>query len=295
MGLCKLCRQERLLQHSHLIPRAFYRLLRTPGLDDPNPIVADADLTRASQEQLVQPLLCADCEGRLNRNGEHWVLSKSYRLQGPSPLYTALSHATPDPAFGSGTVYSALTIPGMNIDRLVYFGASIFWRAAVADWRVNRKLVELVRLGRTYEEQFRQYHNGEAEFPANGVLWVAVVRSEHTSPVISFPTGERDGNYHRHTFDVLGLSYILYVGSCVPKEIRRLCAVRSPERYMFFTDIDPVIDRNFRRLSNKSTPSSKLAAMTKKDLSEFPQVVRDQMARLGTARLGRKGPKSPAK
>jgi hypothetical protein len=139
MGVCKLCRRERQLQRSHLMPRAFYTLLRTTGMDDPSPIVADSEVTRASQEQMAQPLLCADCEDRLNRNGEKWVLSKSYRLQGPAPLYAALSNASPDPAFESGTVYSAPSVPGMNIDQLVYFGASIFWRASAADWRLNRK------------------------------------------------------------------------------------------------------------------------------------------------------------
>jgi len=243
---------------------------------------------------MAQPLLCSDCEARLNRHGEKWVLSKGYRLQGPSPLYAALSNASPDPAFPSGTVYSALAVPDINIDQLVYFGASIFWRASVADWRLNRKPAELVWLGSPYEEQFRQYLHGDAEFPANAVLWVAVARSEHPSPVFAFPAGERVGSYHRHTFDVLGLSYMLYVGNCLPEEVRRLCAVRSPNRYMFFTDIDPIIDRNFRRRFSESPPSPKLAALREKDLSEFPQIVRDQMANLAKARCGRKGPKSSA-
>jgi hypothetical protein len=286
MGICKLCRQERHLQRSHLIPRAFYNLLRTPGLSDPSPIVADSERTRASQEQLAQPLLCTQCEGLLNRNGEQWVLAKTYRLRGPSPLYVALSNALPDPTFGSGTVYSALSVPDININRLVYFGTSIFWRASIADWTLHRKPAELMRLGSEYNEQFRQYLTGEAEFPSKAVLWVAVVRSEHPSPVIAFPVGERDEGYHRHTFDVLGLSYILYVGSRIPKELRRFCAVRSPERFIFFTDINPIIDRNFRKLFKASPPSSKLAALREKDLSELPKIVRDQMDNLNKGRGG---------
>lgn len=295
VGVCKLCRTERPLQRSHLIPRAFYRLLRTPGMDDPNPIIADSEVTRVSQEQMAQPLLCAECEDRFSRNGEKWVLSKSYRLQGPSPLYTALCNASPHPAFGSGTVYSALSTAGINLDQLVYFGASIFWRASIADWSLNRRRAELIRLGGLYEEQFRQYLHGEAEFPANAVLWVAVVRSEDPAPVISLPTGERVGRYHRYTFDVLGLSYMLYVGGGLSEELRRFCAVRSPNRYMFFTDIDAVIERNSRSLFDKSAPSPKLTELERKDLSELPQIIRNQMANLAKRRRGTEAPRSPAR
>jgi hypothetical protein len=184
-------------------------------------------------------------------------------------------------------------IPDVNVDQLVYFGTSIFWRASLGGWRVNGKLVEMMRLGSLYEEQFRQYLNGEAKFPANAVLWVAVIRSEHPPPVISFPTGERVGSYHRHTFDVLGLSYMLYVGRGLPEEIRQLCAFRSPSRYMFFTDISPIIERNARGVFNDSRPSRKLVELTGKNPSELPETLRDQMASLTRARSASQASKSP--
>jgi hypothetical protein len=46
---------------------------------------------------------------------------------------------------------------------------------------LGRKTAELMRLG-NYEEQFGQFLLGVAEFPANAVIWVAVVRSEHPAP-----------------------------------------------------------------------------------------------------------------
>jgi hypothetical protein len=276
--ICKLCQQEKPLLNSHLIPRAFYKLLRTPGLENPNPIIADGETTRATQDQMAQPLFCAECEDRLNKNGESWVLSKGYRLKGPSVLYEALSAATPVPAFQSGTVYSALSIPQIDLDKLVYFGASIFWRSSVADWALGRKTTELMRLGSRYEEDFRKYLYGVAEFPVNAAIWVAVVRSEHPAPVISYPTGERVRGYHRHTFDVLGLSYMLHVGNRLPEDVRRLCGARSPSRYLFFTNIDRILDRNARRAFCKSPPSRKLAALRDKHLSgDMPPILREQL------------------
>ena len=136
-GICKLCLREGQLLRSHLIPRAYYKLLRTPGADDPNPITAYEDITRTSQDQMAQRLLCEACEDRLNKSGERWVLLNNYRLDGPSPMYRALLAAKADTKFPSGTVYSALSVPEIDIEKLVYFGASIFWRASVADWTIG--------------------------------------------------------------------------------------------------------------------------------------------------------------
>ena len=90
------------------------------------------------------------------------------------------------------------------------------------------KPVRLVQLGKAYEEEFRQYLHGEAAFPRNAAIWVAVVRSEAPAPLINFPVDEIKGKYHQHHFDVFGLSYFLYVGGSLPEEVTRHCAARSP-------------------------------------------------------------------
>lgn len=264
-GKCKLCLQNAKLQKSHLIPRACYKLLRTPGADDPNPIVFDQAVTRTSQDQMVQHLLCPACEDLLNKNGESWVLLNNYRLAGPSPLYEALKAVRAEPEYRSGTVYSSLAVPGVDIDKLIYFGASIFWRASVADWSMGGRPVPLIHLGRTYDEQFRQYLHGEAEFPRNAALWVAVLRSEDPPPLINFPAGEFKGKYHQHHFDIFGLSYMLYVGDGLPVEMTKFCAVRTAKRLMFFTDIGPVVDRRAAEFFKKSVPTRKLVERTRKD------------------------------
>lgn len=212
-----------------------------------------------------QHLLCEACEDRINKNGERWVLLNNYRLDGPSPMYRALCGAKADPKFRSGTIYSALQIPQIDINKLIYFGASVFWRASVAEWTMSGKKVQLIRLGAKYEEQFRQYLNGESGFPDNAAIWVAVVRSESPPPLINFPVGESVGKYHRHSFNVLGLDYFLYVGGNLPEEITRHCAARTPERYMFFTDIESVIERKAAGVFNKATPTKKLRERAAKD------------------------------
>src|SRR5207249_11264465 len=70
LGMCKLCKTESELQNSHLLAAGFYRLLRVPEANDPNPIRIDAKITTFTSDQVTRHLLCAGCEDRFNRNGE---------------------------------------------------------------------------------------------------------------------------------------------------------------------------------------------------------------------------------
>ena len=94
--------------------------------------------------------------------------------------------------------------------------------------------------------------------PRNAAIWVAVASSEEPPPLINYPVGEIIGTYHRHHFDVFGLSFMLHVGGRLPEEVTRYCAVRTTERYMFFTNIGPVLDRRAAEFFSKSKPSQKL-------------------------------------
>ena len=77
----------------------------------------------------------------------------------------------------------------------------------MADWSMGSRAVPLIGLGCTYDEQFRQHLHGEAEFPRNAVLWVAVVRSEEPPPLVNFPVGEIEAKASpasfRHLWSVL--------------------------------------------------------------------------------------------
>jgi hypothetical protein len=154
LGACGLCLATAPLQHSHLLPRAIYHDLRTPGLADPNPITLLGGKTNVSQAQITAQLLCSECEQRFSREGENYVLLTAFRRPGKFRLFEMLHRATPLPQYSSHTVYSGLSVPGLEIDRLVYFGASVFWRASAATFRNTGQGVALVSLAR-YEEDFR--------------------------------------------------------------------------------------------------------------------------------------------
>ena len=51
-GTCALCMQMKDLQDSHLLPRAFYKLARSAGEKNPNPIVVTPIVAMKTSKQV---------------------------------------------------------------------------------------------------------------------------------------------------------------------------------------------------------------------------------------------------
>jgi hypothetical protein len=131
-GSCKLCQSRDVaLRDSHLLPKGGYRLLtRSEGGNAP--VIMNSQIAFSKDEQVRGHVLCGDCETRLNANGEGWMLSQCYRVREGFALKNALELAVPVYADGSNLrVYSAATVAEIDVPKLVYFAASVFWRASV--------------------------------------------------------------------------------------------------------------------------------------------------------------------
>jgi hypothetical protein len=182
-----------------------------------------------TSRQITAHLLCRDCEQRFNRNGEQWVLANGFRGQGNFRLQSILKSSSPLGRARS-QVFAGAELKDVDMDRLCYFGASVFWRAAVHRWQGE----ERIDLG-PYQEEFRRYLIGTADFPTNAVLVVDVSDAEKPMEGAYCPIGGRaiSAAYHQFTFMLPGILFTLLVGQGIPPEQRRLCAVRSDERLIF--------------------------------------------------------------
>src|SRR5208282_3621628 len=72
------------------------------------------------------------------------------------------------------SVFRGIEVPG--IEQLIYFGMSVFWRAAAHEWNVLGKDYK-ISLG-PYEEPIRRYLLGETAFPGKVTLSVRVSDGE---------------------------------------------------------------------------------------------------------------------
>lgn len=233
-GRCALCKNIRELQKSHLLPAALYRRMRTENDANPNPVMMTRKISRQTSQQLKAYLLCQECERRFNASGETWVLAR-YFHENKFLLHDILMSATPIWPNRNISVFAAKKIPSIKVRKLVYFASSVFWRASVHSWKFWGVPVN-IDLGKRYEEEFRQYLLGAADFPNNAVIWVSVCASRESHPSFNFPAGKRIDTYHHYHFAIPGIVFDLFVGGVIPLASRRMCTLRSQENFIYLSE-----------------------------------------------------------
>jgi hypothetical protein len=230
-GICRLCLQERELRNSHLLPKSMYRLLRNDGFSNPNPFIHGEERGVQTSKQAQQYLLCGECEQRFSKRGEAWVIAHCWRSVGEFRIQEILFHSTPIHENDELKIYAGASIPELDMDKLVYFGASVFWRAAVCEWNLLSERVH-IRLG-VYAEELRRFLVDEATVPRNVVLHIGVSALSGTLDASLFPKSSRTkAGIHRHRFIIPGMYFTMLAGSQITDNERLLCAAQSSGRHI---------------------------------------------------------------
>lgn len=258
---CRLCGERDDLRRSHIFPAGVFRRLRNPSSSNPNPIHITRKGVAASSRQPTAFLLCGACEQRLNVHGESYVESICWQREGKFPLLELLQSG-PHFRLESGLVVCmAKEIPRIDIRRLVYFAASIFWRASVYR-RSFEDSVNRVDLGERYREEFRKYLLGDSDFPQNAALMVSVSPAPRASQSACYPSGQRFRGAHAWRFTIPGVAFDLFLGKLMPKPIRKMCILRSPRNLIFITEkVDERLAEAIVELARKAIRSSPRAAI----------------------------------
>jgi hypothetical protein len=145
-------------------------------------------------------------------------------------LQEALEKASPYAMTSWSRLYHAARIPAINIGNLAYFGASVFWRASVHNFRTGKHKGTTKGLLGPYEAEFREYLLGKREFPENSALWVAVTESDDTaiSANVLEPIRRRPvASCKVHKFFLLGINFLLHVGKRMDASFKSMCLVRG--------------------------------------------------------------------
>jgi hypothetical protein len=237
MEQCKLCLQRvASLRDSHFLSAGIYRILRDDDEKNPNPWVLSGKGAVQSSRQMKARLLCADCEQRLSKHGENWVLKHCLRKDGSFPLASILAARTPDISSPPNPtkIYYAAGIPEINISALAYFAASIFWRGSIHPWRDDGSIP--VELG-PFQEQFRKYLMGQEAFPKDASLWLMVREGKEIGRLTYAPIGARQGNFHTYKFPMPGVAFSLTVSKNIPANHREICLVHGPGNPVIVTSL----------------------------------------------------------
>lgn len=239
-GTCRLClREGQSLLLSHFVPAGAYRLVRDDDAPNPNPVIVSTTVTIQSSQQARDHLLCADCEDRFNKRGEGWFFQNCWRSNQNFPISSALQASEPSSESSSGfRVYRGADISSIDVDRLAYFGFSLFWRAAVHDWKLAADPPPIrLRLG-PYESSLRQYLVG-GQAPTNCSLIIAISArpSDPINQAVAFPyLAMKTNTYSKYKAVILGVTYLMFVGKKLPASVRALNSVGSPDRFICLSE-----------------------------------------------------------
>jgi hypothetical protein len=240
-GTCKLCLQEAELCDSHFLPASIYAQLRDPTLKNPNPVLMTKDISLTTSLQITDHVLCNACEQRFSALGETWVLANMARPEGFA-IQEELLKVRPIDSNECFAYFSSTAMPAVDMDALVYFAMSVFWRAAVHEWRNVSGTMRGIDLG-AFQEPIRLFLLGGA-FPVDAVLLVSVWPTRDVFPGTYTPRRGTAPGYEAFNFLIPGLEFKLLLGDQIPDLLRAMCSHASPQRFIFtsMTVVDDTID-----------------------------------------------------
>lgn len=170
-GTCKMCNCPKTLVSSHLMPASLYDYCRV-GEHRPLRITDGFVLPTDKQTQTV--LLCNECEGILNRDGESWITTKLATSEKTFPLYDILTTQSPIINDADTSLYFASKNPDIKVDKLKHFALGMFWKASVHSWTATNSDPK-IELG-PYSQAIREWLRRGAKFPEHIYLLVFMSR-----------------------------------------------------------------------------------------------------------------------
>ena len=197
LGNCRLCREERALCRSHIIPESAFK----PSYDATHRahlITVDTGRRRSIQVGYRERLLCQDCEQRLNRFEDYFA--------------DVWFHGKRPEAVQPGTV----TVSGLDYARFKLFHMSVLWRAGIS----SRPQFRDVRLG-PHQERLRKMVLAEdpgdpTEYPFWGLMLHDADSGHVFDDVIIEPGATRIEGHSVYTFTFGGCSWFYIASTHAP-------------------------------------------------------------------------------
>jgi hypothetical protein len=183
--------------------------------------------------QVHDYLLCHHCEQLLSKNGEDYVMPLVKRGSSVFPLLEMMNKHTPI-ATGpnNGDVFSAPEI-GIDIEKIAYYGLSMFWRAAVHVWTSLKGQTISGNLGSDDLEAIRKYLQGDASWPPGIVLQVTVCTDLISQDTVQAPTDWENDKYQGASMVVFGIFFMLVRGVVAGDREWIKCCTTAP-RFVIF-------------------------------------------------------------
>lgn len=256
---CALCLQTKSLLESHFIPAAIYKNLIDPTGTIKNMIATNLSVASEESKQIKQSLLCQDCEIRFQQGGEHWVLSRRLMPDGTFALRDLLLQTTPVGTKDGESLFTLATVTSVDHEKLLYFAASIYWRAAAADWDTPFGHYPKLALAPSMVESLRKYLLGTDMFPSSAALTVMISAVSDPKDVTTLPKlAPAVVEYQQADWFMPGIGFSLLLGDKVPGGLHQISMSRSPYAIVISPRFDERIHAAGINHALQSTATEKL-------------------------------------
>ncbi len=252
-GNCKLCLEEKMLCDSHLAPAGLYRYCKAAEL---GPVRMTAKEITVANVEVTAPLLCQECEDRLNRDGENWLLPKLATIDQKFPFYDLLVTVPPDTAEDGSAAYACSRNDKIGFRKLTNFAVGVFWKASVHSWEEG-KTTPLIELGK-YREPFRLFLMRKGQFPERACLTIGVTPPAKAVIGFNMPLLRGTHPYHQYVFYVPGIIFILSVGKQITGEHKETCFFVNPLHPIILADLSQDIYKLVGRKTRSAVKSQEV-------------------------------------
>lgn len=229
-GKCELCGKLRALRDSHYLPKAAYKRNRAGQLKNPNPVVIVAGKAKQSSSQIKAYKFCDECEDRLNKNGESWVLSNIATVTTQGTPFEIQNILPSNKAVDAGPgllIFREQDVAEIDFDKLVYFALSVFWRGTL-NWPVtDGGAVPKVKMNSRQEAASRRFLLGKGGLPPDMVLTIAIWPFKSVPPGFLVPREDAGFYCRRYWFYFGGFIFSLALGNAIQLGLRKTCAYRK--------------------------------------------------------------------
>jgi hypothetical protein len=256
---CALCLQNKPLLQSHFIPAAIYKNLIDAAGTIRNMIASNLSVASEESKQIKQPLLCQDCEIRFQQGGEKWVLGRRLMPNGTFVLRDLLLQATPVATKDGVFFFTLATVPTVDHEQLLYFAASVYWRAAVADWDTPLGHYSKLALDPSITESLRKYLFGADTFPSSVALTAMISAASAPRDITSLPGFASEvALYQQVDWIMPGMGFSLLMGKTIPEKVHQISLSRSPYAIVISPRLDERIDAAGTKHAQHSVATEKL-------------------------------------
>ncbi len=250
-GICPMCQSEKKLCNSHFMPRSLYGICTPPGSE---PVRISKTAMYPTSKQTKDHLLCNDCEQKLSKNGEDWVLPLLPHVDTGFPLLDRVRKQAPLYDDGNKQLYGTSLNTEVDSHKLLHFACGIFWKAAVHSWK-GAGGPPVLNLGE-YAECLRLFLHGDAGLPDE----VAVLVSLDDAPkrLIGFiePYRVQTQLLNGYCFFVPGMVVNLHTGAGAQQAYMAQCLNGNPDHPIMVEELSKLM-RNTSRIQSANARKSK--------------------------------------